>query len=320
MPLLKKSTLLIDLKHNEMLDFEEGEFSEFHKILQSQSLNIEINEDSDLSSELLNKADMLIIANPINEYFSTLEVKNITDFVRTGGRLLIISEYGADFLQKTNLNDITQKHFGIYFEKNILKEDSKKNENCSSILNINQFEENEITKKLRQIRIGGSCSLLLNKHAKPLLYANGSTWAEFYQESTGKWKKEEHEEPYVIAAYNEYGKGKVLTMGDIDIFSDIQNIGVTTLDNKRLIQNIFEWLLKPNNDKDAVSWTLNQMGEMQNQMKLMNRKIQNIIESISFLEDRVSRLEQNYALLADKVSQKKEMKESLREKNISLIK
>ncbi|MFO8019611.1 MAG: hypothetical protein R6U96_13370 [Promethearchaeia archaeon] len=321
MPLLKKSTLMVDLSHNEMLDFEDGEFSEFYTLIKGLNLHIKKNESSPLTSEILSKVDILLIANPINEYFSKKEVKTIIDFVRTGGRLFITSEYGSDFLQKTNLNDITKKHFGIYFEKNLLKENNNENENCSSILNIRQFEENEVTKNLRQIRFGGVCSLLLDKNAKPLIYANGSTWAEFYRESMEKWEKEEdNSEPYVIAAYTEYGKGKVITLGDIDILSDIPNIGITTLDNKTLIQNIFAWLMEPNDDKDAIFWTLNQMGDIQNQMKLMNQKILNLIESISFLEDRVSHLEQKYALLADKVSRQENKKETKQNKNFTLVK
>lgn len=299
---------------------EGDDFSEFYRLLKSLNLKVEKNESSSLTNKLLGTVDILVIANPINEYFSTKEIKNITDFVRTGGRVFFISEYGSDFLQKTNLNDITKKHFGIYFEKNLLKENNRENENCSSLLNIRQFEENKITKNLRQIRIGGACSLLLDKNAKPLIYANGSTWAEFYRESVGKWKKEDHTEPYVIAAYTEYGKGKVIAFGDIDILSDIANIGLTTLDNKTLIHNIFNWLMEPNDDEDAMFWTLNQMGDIQDQMKLMNRKIQNIIESISFLEDRVSRLEQNYALLADKVSQQETKNDSIGEKNLPIVK
>ncbi|GAH25157.1 unnamed protein product, partial [marine sediment metagenome] len=62
--------------------------------------------------------DVLVLGNPIDDYFSNIEIKDIVNFVRTGGNLILISEYGADYLQKTNLNDIAP-NFGILFEKNI---------------------------------------------------------------------------------------------------------------------------------------------------------------------------------------------------------
>ena len=82
--------------------------------------------------------------------------------------ILVLSEYGSDYLQKTNLNDIAGK-FGIIFEKNLVKEVNKANQNFISTLHIHNFLKNQITKHLREIKIGGSCSLFLNKGAKPLL-------------------------------------------------------------------------------------------------------------------------------------------------------
>ena len=160
-PKKSSSTILFDLSHNEMLNIEEDEFSGFLDLLHSLGLKVKRNESKNLTKKVFQNIDILVIGNPIDDYFSSIEIKNIIDFVRDGGRLLLISEYGSDYLQKTNLNDISGKYFGIFFQKNIVKEYNKTNQNCSSILSIQNFPENKINSKLREVVIGGSCSLFL---------------------------------------------------------------------------------------------------------------------------------------------------------------
>jgi len=112
--MLRKITrILFDTSHSEMLSIKDQEYSEFINLLKSLTLKILTNENKNLTNQLLQGIDILVIGNPIDNYFSNIEIKNIINFVRDGGRLLLISEYGGDYLQKTNLNDITGKYFGI---------------------------------------------------------------------------------------------------------------------------------------------------------------------------------------------------------------
>jgi len=115
LPTFKKS-VLIDLTHNEMLNIDEEEFKEFLNLLKRLVLKIKKNENEKITKEILENVDLLILGNPINDFFSSIEIKYVIDFVRKGGGLLLVSEYGADHLQRTNLNDISRK-FGIFFEK-----------------------------------------------------------------------------------------------------------------------------------------------------------------------------------------------------------
>ena len=103
MSYLKNKAILFDLAHKEMLNIEENEFSELFNLLQRFNVKIGKNENKDLKRDILKKVDILIIGNPINDFFSNIEIKSIVDYVRQGGRLLLISEYGSDFLQKTLL-------------------------------------------------------------------------------------------------------------------------------------------------------------------------------------------------------------------------
>lgn len=298
MPFLKKTTTLIDLSHNEMLNIEEEEFSEFFKLLQRFNTKITKNENRDLSQELLQDIDILIIGNPIDDYFSNIEIKAIVDFVRIGGNLLILSEYGADYLQKTNLNDISGTHFGIYFQKNLIKELNSVNHNSTSIVQIQRFNNKQIGNGLREVIIGGACSLSLSRDAKPLLLTNKkNVWSEKYNSSNEKWIREEEEEEKIVGAYTEYGQGRVVALGDIDIFTNDSNIGLNQLDNQLLITNIFKWLIEPVKEPELMKFTLNQLGEIQNEMKSINKKIDNIIESMTILEKRISVIEQKSNVL-----------------------
>ncbi|MFW9785981.1 MAG: hypothetical protein ACFFFB_27095, partial [Candidatus Heimdallarchaeota archaeon] len=226
-------TILFDLFHNEMLNVEEKDFSDFLNLLKRSHLKIKKN-DKNLTIKTLENVDILVIGNPIDDYFSNIEINDINDFLRKGGALLLISEYGADYLQKTNLNDISGPNFGIFFEKNLVKQlnDDQKG---SSIVNVRNFKSNDMTNNLREVVIGGSCSLLLNKNATSLLESHDqNVWTEVFKSSKEEWVKQK-EEKQILAAYTEFGQGKVVALGDIDIFTNDDNIGINSLDNSIFI-------------------------------------------------------------------------------------
>ncbi len=287
-------TIIFDLCHNEMLNIEEDEFSNFHILLKRLNLKIKKNETEALTEKVLQNADILFIGNPIDNYFSNIEIKTICDYVRVGGSLFLVSEYGADYLQKTNLNDIAGNHFGIFFEKNLVKEMKDDDEKNSSMIKIEHFNPHEITNGLREVVIGGTCSLFLNKDARPLLQSKShGLWSEVFSKAKEQWVKEQ-EQQQVIAAYAEYGKGKVVALGDIDIFTNHSSIGIISLDNHQFIQNMIEWLLKSVEEPNVMSFILNQVGNLQNEVKDINTVINNIIETMTILEKRISILEERY--------------------------
>ena len=288
---MPKKVVLFDSVHSEMLNIKDKDFSEFINLLKSLTLKIITNENKNLTNQQLQRVDILVIGNPIDDYFSNIEIKNIINFVRDGGRLLLISEYGGDYLQKTNLNDITGKNFGIYFQKNIVKQYTSNNQNCSSIVSVQNFQKHQITKQLRELVIGGTCSLLLKKDSKPLLYLNES-WTEIYNGSNEQWSKENGNMRQIISACMEYGRGKVVAIGDIDIFSNDSNTGLNCLDNRKFVLNLISWLLEPVKESDVMLWALNQLGAIQIEVKRINNKINNIIETMTILEHRISTIEE----------------------------
>jgi len=306
-----KKTILFDVAHNEMLNIEDKEFSEFSNLLRRLDINIKKNESEHLTKELVRDVDLLVIGNPIDDFFSTPEVKIIVDFVRSGGRLLLLSEYGSDYLQKTNINDISGK-FGIKFEKNLLKEVNKANQNCTSILHIQNFLKHQLTKHIREIKIGGTCSLFLSKDAKPLLQSSEEAWPEIFDSSTEQWIKDGEEEKQIIAAYSEFGQGKVIAIGDIDIFTSDSNIGSNSLDNQKFIQNIINWLIEPVKESKVMTFILNQLGDLHFEIRETNKIMNNIIETMTILEKRISYLEEQ----SQEYSQTANLKKSNEEESL----
>jgi len=288
---MQSKVILIDLSHGEMLTLDD-DFSDFLKLLNNLNFKIEKNENKDLTKKVLENKDVLILGNPIDDYFSNIEIKEVVSFVRLGGSLLLVSEYGADYLQKTNLNDIAN-HFGFLFEKNLIKEQNPKNQNCSSILHIHEFPETDFLNGLREVVIGGTCSLYLKKGANALLETNRlNNWSEIYNNSSEEWEKDK-EQQHVIAAYAKFGQGKVIAFGDIDIFCSDDNIGINSLDNQKLLHNIFSWLVEPVKKSDVNSFILEQIGELQNGVKNIQTTINNLIETMSILEKRLTNIEEN---------------------------
>ncbi|MFX1496145.1 MAG: hypothetical protein ACFFBH_01325 [Promethearchaeota archaeon] len=287
-------TILFDLFHNEMLNIEDKDFSNFLNLLKQFNLKIKKNDTKSLTIKALENIDILVIGNPIDDYFSNIEIKDISDFVRSGGSLLLISEYGADYLQKTNLNDISGSNYGIFFQKNLVKQLSITDQKDSSIINVTNFRSDEITNNLREIVIGGSCSLLLNKNAIPLLESRDQhIWTEVFKNSKEEWVKDK-EEQQILASYTESGQGKVVALGDIDIFTNDNNIGINALDNYIFIQNILNWLTKPVKESNVFSYVLNQIGILEGKIRELNLTINNLIETITILEKRISHLEEEH--------------------------
>lgn len=274
-----------------MLNIDDDEFKEFFNLLLRLDLKVRQNKNGQITKESLENIDLLIIGNPIDNFFSSLEIKSIIDYVRSGGGLLLLSEYGADHLQRTNLNDISRK-FGISFEKNLIKEMNSANQNCTSILHVQDFMKDQITKSLREILIGGVCSLLLSKKAKPLLKTSeSSVWSEIYNNKTEEWTKHE-EKQHTIAAFTEFGQGKVVAIGDVDIFTLNSKIGINSLDNRKFIQNVINWLLEPVKESEIISFILDQLGELQYEIRETNKVLNNIIETMTILEKRISYIEE----------------------------
>lgn len=299
MPLFKKYIALFDDSHNEMLNYEDEEYFEFKELLVKNNFTLKQCEKPILSQEDLSEIDILIIGNPINEYFSKEEIEIILNYTRSGGSLLLIAEFGGDFIQKTNLNDLS-KNFGIFFESSIIKQDT--NELSENIHIIKSFNKHKITNNLNKILIGGACTLKIREPAKPLCYAQTDSCIENYNDSLKLWIKDKEDKDLLIAACSKFGKGKVFAIGDVDLFSNNENIGIFELDNRKFVLNAINWLLESVKSEEVTSWVLDQIGAHREGIKSLNYKVGNLIETIMLMEKRITKIEDTFEKVLDNIA------------------
>ncbi len=86
---------------------------------------------------------------------------------------------------------------------------------------------------------------VLGKDAKPIVSTLPSSWIEICSPHTFEWTREETQEILSLVAYSTYGQGRILAFSSLDFFSNKTIFGLSSLDNKKLIQNLFNWLVQP---------------------------------------------------------------------------
>jgi hypothetical protein len=73
-------------------------------------------------------------------------------------------------------------------------------------------------------------------------------------------------------------------------------MGINTFDNRKFLQNIINWLIEPVRESKVLSFILNQLGDLQYEIRETNKILNNIIETMTVLEKRISFLEKNSKL------------------------
>ncbi|MHA1728065.1 MAG: hypothetical protein ACTSWY_04975, partial [Promethearchaeota archaeon] len=278
-----------DQSHGEILNLSDNEFRQFAKLLARVYGVIAVHNSGNITEEILEGVNLLILGCPANSYFLKEEIRLIVDFVVKGGNLFVLSEYGADSVQKTNLNDLT-KHFGIYFEKTVVHT-SNGNTGATSLQMITDIINHEITKDVHKVMLGGCCSIRTAKNAFSICNSSNDSWIEIYDDLNNTWIKNNDFKVSLISAVV-YGLGRVVALGDIDIFGQNNRFGLNSLDNKRLIHNIFLYFQGQVQSNTTMKWILGQLSLHREEFVRVRESFGDIIENQKILEKRISRLEE----------------------------
>lgn len=171
-----------------------------------------------LMEEGLRQADSLVVVLP-DETYTRQEVDLVAEFVRKGGRLLLMAD-------PTRFNDINSlsKRFGITFRPDYLYNTVDYDLNFRNIF-INNFRPDAITQGLRQIALYTAGSV--TSSSPGLAYADANTRSSIV----------ERIEPLYPMVKGE--DGRVLAVYDMTFLVPPQN---SILDNDRLIANIADYL------------------------------------------------------------------------------
>lgn len=231
--------ILIDRAHKN--DFDKKELNVLLLRLVSRGLTIKyLDAGDDLKKELLAKveeppdgqvkvepeeelkpADAFIVVSPSPE-FSKEEIKTVEEFVKGGGKLLLI----ADPTRSSQINSLAIR-FGLIFESDYLY-NMKENEINYRNIFVSEFKENDITKELGKIALYTAGSI--SSANSSIAFVDENTFSSVI-ETRGKLA------PIALAQ-----ESKVLAIYDLTFMTEPYN---GTLDNNRLISNIADWLMPP---------------------------------------------------------------------------
>jgi hypothetical protein len=234
----------LDYSHNNMLSLEAPSYADFTQFLFNSGYKLGKIE-AGFSSEKLGNYDVIIMSTPKNINLSPKEIETLEQYVKSGGNLLVIGARGGDYLNRTNLNELTQK-FGFGFAPDEIS-DSVTYVNLQKRPLLQNFKPHFITEQIKKIVLSNPCSIevldfLEEKNIKIEMLVKGglNCWRNKFD---GKdWVEEDCPKiPLMVAV--EYFKGKVVAFGTLSIFSSLgREYGFTAFENDLIIANILRWL------------------------------------------------------------------------------
>ena len=104
MPKIKDFSVLVDTAHGEILSPLDEDFRSFFSLLARMGCSVLSHDSGKITADILKDIDLLLIGCPVDRYFMSDEIHCIVDYVIAGGNLFVMSEYGGDSIQKTNIN------------------------------------------------------------------------------------------------------------------------------------------------------------------------------------------------------------------------
>jgi hypothetical protein len=242
--------ILIDLSHNE----HTKSFPEH--VFRNSDFFFDFTRPSDDLSEInLNQYNLIIIGNPkprksTELLFKPSEIKNIKDYVKKGGNLLITSGARGDYNLANNLGSlrvfhnltgIVQYHHAILFHMTENQYSQKKTN-----LVIKKFSKHPIFKNFNskdKIIFGKSTFFTISpkKNIEVLLNSPNNTDAHYYLLDEEKTIGE-----VPIFAVNEYFEGKVAIIASSEFLSKNKLSGIEAGSNKKLIFGLLSWFFDQN--------------------------------------------------------------------------
>jgi hypothetical protein len=255
----KNGRVLIDEYHSQWedtirpLDTEwYGQLSTYNYYSWAQWLtsyyDVTRNTDNTLTSEQLNKYDILILKCPTQSYTSD-EIRAIRSFVRTGGGLYLIGDHTNVFGMNTFLNQVSEQ-FGIRFNTDATYELGTGN---LSVYQSDALFSHAVMRHVPQFEFMTSCtveptSLLASFSMENIIIGDRvtsepGTYAteNFFRESVGS---ADSSFGYLLqVAAMKYGQGRVVAFSDSTVFS---SFSIFTNGYQNFTLGVLEYLNRTN--------------------------------------------------------------------------
>ncbi len=271
-----ESICLVDKGFNELLDVHDDNFSElFHLLNDIVKVSLAINREDFIPEDLLSEADMFVIGCPARARLSKDDIETIAKYVREGGNLLVITDAGGDLAHQSNLNELVAE-FGIEIEYTTVRDTRNVGSAVTPIIeNINV--SHSANKNVMRLVVGGGTTLTVVWPAVPLFSTGKTSVVEQYSPSESHpWKIVKMGENYPMAAATLHGQGKVVVIGDVDMFSNDSEYGINALDNGTFIKNVFSWFLAPVETSTVIDWLIARLSNLEEKYTAISKKCDNI--------------------------------------------
>ena len=250
-----KIAIGFDSSHNNKLTLENNAFTDFIQYLFDSDFKVGKIE-AGVNKEKLNKYDIFIIGVPhLGPNLDDDEIRDLVNYVKEGGSLLIVNDDGGDYKNKNNLSKLT-KNFGIVFNPDQLFDNKHFFQDNSNPV-IKNFESHFITREISEIIHSNGCTLTIDKSIED---DNNDVQAIAFSSKKSSWHRifdgdsliDESKPNLAIIGTAHCGLGKVVAIGNLSIFSSLnESYGIRAAKNFNLIVNIISWLLnKANSDKE----------------------------------------------------------------------
>jgi parallel beta-helix repeat protein len=237
--------ILFDESHGEIFSTASTakySYSKLASLLEPKGYEVTTLNSTPITSEKLDDCSIFVISAP-KKPFDTNEVIAIREFVSNGGSLLLLNEWGGDFRQGSNLNEIAE-NFGIVFKNDLVNDPTDNFHSTPSYALIHEFSDHYITKEVNEFLYPAGCSLIANNFS--IARADDDSYTTLPKIPIQALAEEEPGAITVLAATNFEG-GRVVCIGDGDFCGDLDIDGdgranIDEYDNKNLTLNIVEWL------------------------------------------------------------------------------
>ena len=256
-PTGKGSVVAVDAGHNNFHTLDDR-YGPFGKVLANDGYRM-VSNDKPLSADVLREYRICVISNPLDSSntarwqlptpsaFSTAEIAAIHDWVGNGGRLMLI----ADHMPFAGAAQALAESFGFKF-LNCFAMDNRRRGLERFYRGNQSLADNEITRGVDTVVTFTGSAFKIPKGAQPILALKNYTLSL----PVVAWQFEENTrtipgEGFYQGAYMEYGKGKIVVMGEAAMFSaqlagpNRNPVGLNRPEaraNNLLLLNIVHWL------------------------------------------------------------------------------
>ncbi len=249
-------SLLIDDSHNNRIDDKASVvLSKLIKAFEDKGYTVDLSSETGFSPE---GYGIVLVLAPQTSY-SVNEMSGLATLLSRGGKVLLLGEY-YPYYNNAPLNAIASYlEVGIQFNNNLLHDNTNNYDNEEIWVTTTKFNAHPLTTGLNKIVLIAASTLNTSGEAQTIAYAEPTSYVPLgvpaeeplsgVAAGSGYSLSEFSNQvaivvPLVAAA--SVGSGKVLAIGDINLFSDDiegYNSGdfIDLFDNRKLLNNIINW-------------------------------------------------------------------------------